>query len=243
MPEVLRERAAGVAADLVSEFPQVVGVCLFGSVARGDAGPDSDVDLLVVGDDPQLTPSFIRRRLHLQETHSRVSIVYHTTETLDRYFKTGSRFLLHLQLEGEILYDSSGLLRALQDRPLLNAPVRAEVEGQLKRLCLYDDPARYNGNFLFPLSHIYAIGKAIVMAILAENEIHEFNRDRALDAFAARFPDSSDDIATLRKLVPFYTLVSKGVEQDLPFSHHACEAEVAEAVEGVRRVADHVGRT
>ena len=242
MPEVLRERAAGVAADLVGEFPQVMGVCLYGSVARGDAGPDSDLDLLVVGKDPQLTASSIRRRLHLQETHPRVSIVYHTAETLDRFVKTGSRFLLHLQLEGEVLYDSSGLLQELRDRPLVKAPVRAEVEGQLKRLCLYDDPARYNGNFLFPLSHIYAIGKAIVMAILAENEIHEFNRDRALNEFAAHFPRSRGDIETLRELSPFYHLVSKGVEQDLPFSHHACEAEVAEAVAAVRRVAEHVGR-
>jgi predicted nucleotidyltransferase len=243
MPEVLRERAAGVTADLVSEFPQVMGVCLFGSVARGDAGPDSDLDLLVVGDDPQLTPSSIRRRLHMQETHPRVSIVYHTAETLDRYFKTGSRFLLHLQLEGEVLYDSSGLLRDLWNRPLLKAPLHADLVGQLKRLCLYDHPARYNGNFLFPLSHIYAIGKAIVMAILAENEIHEFNRDRALDEFVALFPASRDDIETLRQLSPFYHLVSKGVEQDLPFSHHACEAAVAEAVAAVRRLAERVGRT
>jgi predicted nucleotidyltransferase len=230
-----------VTADLVSEFPQIVGVCLFGSVARGDEGPDSDLDLLVVGDDPELTPSSIRRRLHLQESSPRVSIVYHTPETLDRYLKTGSRFLLHLQLEGEVLFDSSGLLGDLQHHPLIKAPVRAEVDGQLKRLSLYDDPARYNGNFLFPLSHIYAIGKAIVMAILSENEIYEFNRDRAFDKFAGRFPDARDDIATLRRLGPFYASVAKGIEQDLPFSHHDCEAEVAEAVAAVRRLAEHVG--
>lgn len=243
MPEALRERAAGVTAELVSEFPQITGVCLFGSVARGDAGPESDLDLLVVGDDPQLTPSLIRRRLHLQETGPRVSIVYHTDVTLQRYLKTGSRFLLHLQLEGDVLYDSSGLLRELQGRPLLQAPVRAEVEGQLKRLSLYDDAARYNGNFLFPLSHIYAIGKAIVMAILCENEIYEFNRDRAFDEFGVRFPDSRDDIETLRQLSPFYTLVSKGIQQGLPFSHHDCKTEVAKAVAAVRRIAEHVART
>jgi predicted nucleotidyltransferase len=241
MPEALRARAAGVTADLVSEFPQIMGVCLFGSVARGDAGPDSDLDLLVVGDDPQLTPSLIRRRLHLQQASPKVSIVYHTAETLDRYLTTGSRFLLHVQLEGDVLYDSSGVLRNLQDRPPLKAPVRAEVEGQLKRLSLYDDPARYNGNFLFPLSHIYAIGKAIVMAVLSENEIHEFNRDHAFTEFAAHFPDSRYDIETLRELRPFYTLVSKGIGQQLPFSHHDCKDEVAEAMAAARRVAEYVG--
>lgn len=243
MSQALRERAAVVTADLVSAFPQINGVCLFGSVARGDAGPDSDLDLLVVGDDPELTPSIIRRRLHLQGSMPRVSLVYHTAETLNRYFETGSRFLLHLQLEGDVLYDSSGLLGDLQGRPLLKAPVRAEVAGQLKRLSLYDDPCRYNGNFLFPLSHIYAIGKAIVMAILAENEIYEFNRERAFDAFAVRFPNARGDIETIRQLMPFYTLVSKGIEPVLPFSYHDCNTEVSKAVAAVRRSAEHVGRT
>ncbi len=241
MPKALREQAAGVTADLVSEFPQIRGVCLFGSVARGDSGPDSDLDLLVLGDDPKLTPSVIRRRLHLEEASPRVSIVYHTAETLDRYVKTGSRFLLHLQLEGDVLYDSSGFLNNLQHRPLLKAPVRAEVDGQLERLSLYDNTDRYNGNFLFPLSHIYAIGKAIVMAILTENEIYEFNRDRAFDAFAARFPNSREEIETLRELSTFYTLVSKGIEQSLPFAYHHCEIKVGEAVAAVRHIAHYAG--
>src|SRR5215217_22904 len=102
MAEALKERAADVTAELVSEFPQIKGVCLYGSVARGEAGPDSDLDLFVVGDDPTLTPSSIRRRLHLQKAHPRISIVYHTPQTLRRYLDTGSRFLLHLQLEGQV---------------------------------------------------------------------------------------------------------------------------------------------
>jgi predicted nucleotidyltransferase len=238
MQSALREQASGVAKDLVDEFPQVKGICLFGSAARGDAGPDSDLDLFVIGNDPELTPSSIRRRLHLKESQPKVSIVYHTPQTLQRYLETGSRFLLHLQLEGKVLYDDSGMLRGLKRHPLREAPIRAEVNGQLKRLALYDDPARYNGNFLFPLSHIYAIGKAIVMAILAQNEIFEFHRERAFDAFATLFPSSCADVETVRRLSAFYGLVSKGVERELPFSYHDCEDEVAQAVAAVRRIAE-----
>src|SRR5690349_11672363 len=157
MPGALQARASGVAADLVVRFPGVQGVCLFGSVARGEAGPKSDVDLFVIGDDPDLTPSVIYRQLHLQKGEPKVSIVYHTPETLDRYIETGSRFLVHLQLEGEVLYDASGRLTELKHRPPLKTPIRAEVEGQLGRLALYDDPSRYNGNFLLALSHVFAI--------------------------------------------------------------------------------------
>ena len=228
-----------MAEALVDEFPQVSGVCLYGSVARGDAGPDSDLDLLVVGEDPDLRPSSIRRALHLSGSQPRVSIVYHTPDTLHRYIETGSRFLLHVQLEGKVLYDDSGLLGELKRRSPIRGPIRAEVDGQLRRLRLYEDPIRYNGNFLFPLSHIYAIGKAILMAILSENEIYEFNRDRAFDAFAERFPDSHADVETLRRLTPFYALVSKGAEQELPFPYHHCEPEVAEAIASIRRIAAH----
>jgi predicted nucleotidyltransferase len=235
----LRNRAEEVTEDLVSEFPQIRGVCLFGSVARGDDDARSDIDLFVVGEDPKLTPSMIRRRLHLKGAQPKVSIIYHTPKTFDRYVQTGSRFLVHLQLEGKVLYDASGKLREIQRQPPLSTSIRPEVEGQLKRLKIYEDPARFNGNFLFPLAHIFAIGKAIVMAILAENEVYEFNREAALDAFAARFPSACKDIDTLRRLAPFSVLVSRGVEQELPFSYHHSDVAVAEAIEAVRRLAKY----
>ena len=208
----LRDRADQVTEALVNEFPQVSGVCLFGSVARGDDDALSDIDLFVVGDDPELTPSKIRRRLKLQYEEPKVSIVYHTPSTFQRYVRTGSRFLVHLQLEGKVLYDEAGLLRDIQQQPPLSTPIDAEVEGQLKRLELFEEPERFNGNFLFPLAHVFAAGKAIVMAILAKEEIYEFNREAAFDAFAKRFPNSRGDVETLRALGPFAALVAKDAE-------------------------------
>jgi predicted nucleotidyltransferase len=237
MSTSLRERADQVTEALIEEFPQLSGVCLYGSVARGDAGPDSDLDLLVLGEDPDLRASSMRRALGQRDSRPRVSIVYHTSETLHRYLETGSRFLLHVQLEGKVLYDDSGLLKELQHRAPIRGPITAEVAAQLRRLDLYRDPARYNGDFLFPLSHIYAIGKAIIMAILSENEIYEFNRDRAFAAFAKRFPSSLPDVETIRQLTPFYGLVSKGTRGDLPFSYRDCPDEVAEAIAAVCRLA------
>lgn len=221
---------------MVDEFPQVSGVCLFGSVARGDDDALSDIDLFVVGKDPKLTPSKIRRRLKLHSDEPKISIVYHTPTTFERYVRTGSRFLVHLQLEGEVLYDESGMLGAIQEQPPLSTPIDAEIEGQLKRLDLFDQPKRFNGNFLFPLTHVFAAGKAIVMAILADEGIYEFNRDAAFDAFARRFPDSRGDVETLRALGPFAALVGKGIEVPLPFSYHHCEDELAAAITAVRRL-------
>lgn len=239
----MRDRAEEVTEILVERFPGLSGVCLYGSVARGEDGPDSDLDLLVVGEDPDLRPSVMRRALGGEEEGTRISIVYHTPGTLRRYLESGSRFLLHVQLEGEVLFDPSGLLGGLKALPAVHGSSAAEIEGQLGRLALYDHPGRYNGNFLFPLSHIYAIGKAIVMAILCEEEIHEFDRERAFEAFARRFPGSRADIETVRRLRPFYSVVSKGNRADLPFSHHDCAEEVEAAVDAVRRLAAHARRS
>ncbi len=237
MSTLLKDRAEQVTEALVEEFPAISGVWLFGSVARGDEDELSDIDLFVLGTDPHLRPSTIRNRLDLKNRPPKVSIVYHTPATLERFVKNGSRFIVHLQLEGEILFDNDGLLGKIQRLPTLRASVKPEVDGQLKRLELLDRPQRFNGNFLFPLVHAFSSGKAIVMAILAENQIYEFNREGAFNAFADHFPSSQTDIETLRRLAPFSALVSKGSEGELPFSYRDCETELTKAVAAVRRLA------
>jgi len=52
----LDERA--IAAHLRKRLPDAMAVYLFGSVASGDAGPESDVDLAVLNDGP-LDPVFV----------------------------------------------------------------------------------------------------------------------------------------------------------------------------------------
>jgi predicted nucleotidyltransferase len=237
MSTSLKDRAERVTEALVEEFPTVSGVWLFGSVARGDEDELSDIDLFILGNDPHLRPSIIRSRLHLKNRPPKVSIVYHTPETLERFVKNGSRFIVHLQLEGEVLFDSDGALAKIQRLPTLRTSVKPEVDGQLKRLELLDRPQRFNGNLLFPLTHAFSSGKAIVMAILAENQIYEFNRDGAFDAFVERFPESRSDIETLRRLASFSALVVKGSEEELPFPYRDCEEELTAAVAAVRHLA------
>jgi hypothetical protein len=67
-------------------------VVLYGSVARGDARPDSDVDVAVIDDcaveQQQLGP---------------VSVTTYQEEHLTELARTGSLFVLHLKNEGRIV--------------------------------------------------------------------------------------------------------------------------------------------
>jgi len=66
LARVQDERAGQVVADTLGSEP--LSVTLFGSVARGEAGPDSDVDILVIAKDHAQGQSFRRRAYKASST-------------------------------------------------------------------------------------------------------------------------------------------------------------------------------
>ena len=86
-----------------------LAVMLYGSHARGDATPESDIDLLQVVDD---------RVDHYSFGH--ISVTTYTLDQLRRMFHNGSLFALHLKLEGIVLSDPAGDLSGVME--LYRAP-------------------------------------------------------------------------------------------------------------------------
>lgn len=82
------------------ERSECLGAILYGSVARGDQTNNSDIDLLRLVRHPG------RQRLSL----GRLSVADYPPGTLRRMAQGGSLFILHLRLEGKILYDPSSAL-------------------------------------------------------------------------------------------------------------------------------------
>jgi hypothetical protein len=98
-----------------------LAVMLYGSHARGDARPDSDVDLLQVV--PHSPRSYASRS---------VSVVAYTADQVTSMAREGGLFAWHLRSEGRVLSDSQGLLReALSEH---RGPAIERVLGRLRKL-------------------------------------------------------------------------------------------------------------
>lgn len=84
---------------------RLVKLLLFGSQARGDADPGSDIDLLVVLKEPVNPCEEISR---VSEATSRLSLAYDTVISClfmqeDRYLHENSPLLLNIRREGVVI--------------------------------------------------------------------------------------------------------------------------------------------
>lgn len=235
----LHRDARRAAEHLTERHSHIEAVCLYGSVARGDADEYSDIDLLLVGSDPDVRVSRLLEELRAEFPQRKFGLVYHHSPDLTSYFEAGSRFLVHIREEGEILYDDHGYLRRLLATELRLAPVEDEIATALDRLSVYHDVSRFNGGFLFCFAHVYTLGKMIVMARLAARDEFVFRREAAFERFAQIWPRTKPQLADVRRLRPFYVKVSRRRPEPLPFPAEGTGEELSRSVRAAELLATH----
>ena len=228
--------AKEVTSQLVAAFPAIEAVLLCGSVARGDANPWSDMDLLVTSSDPKLTVAELRKVI---PEGDRVSLIYYRTPSFETSCQRHPLFTAHLKKEGAVLFDPVGVLRRMFDTPpVTEADIAKEIGKYRAKLAPYRHPKRYNNNFLFALSHLYSIGKGVIMLGLANRGVLEFNREAAFERFTALNPDLAERVATVARLRPFYRLVTGRQSEPLPFSYQDAAIEMEETVNAIDSLAE-----
>jgi nucleotidyltransferase-like protein len=216
---------AKLASDALITVNGVTGVCVFGSVARGQADEDSDIDLLVLGVDPELKPSILYKSLPVSLRDGTIVLTYYTAEELSDYLHRFSRFGAHLKREGWVVHDADGqLTRILMQKRQIDT--RQEVPRQLRLLRKLEHTDRFGGRFLFPLAHLYRIGRTVTYAQLAVQGILEFDQKAAFQLLSEIAPQWQGQLAVISRLAPFYARTrNRSAGQSFPFDPNGTEAE------------------
>jgi uncharacterized protein len=80
-------------------------IILFGSAAKGDLGPDSDADFLIIKKD---TPLYgldrIRQLSRMIERNIAIDLIVYRPEEVEERLRLGDPFLKSIMQEGKILY-------------------------------------------------------------------------------------------------------------------------------------------
>ena len=91
-------------------------IILFGSYAYGTAGPDSDLDILVVTSDETIPSSFSEKsKIHLRISKAisdikkefPVDLIVHTKAMHEKFIKLNSLFAQELLNKGKVLYEKN----------------------------------------------------------------------------------------------------------------------------------------
>ena len=91
----------------VVEVAQPEQVILFGSAARGDMGPHSDVDLLVVKEGANRRGLSARIRRNLYGVRAAVDVIVVTPDDLDRYKDSHGLVIKPALRGGTVVYDKN----------------------------------------------------------------------------------------------------------------------------------------
>lgn len=171
------------------------GVLLFGSVARGEAGERSDVDLIAVHHGA--VPDDI-----LGELSPRISVGFYTPQRLAELPARCPLFANHLAREGVVFHDRSG---SLSDVLRQVSPIDAASADRLAALTerrladVLGDPSFGPADRL-SAAELYALSKQSALLESARAGLYEFNRHRAMRWLGEATPQLSADIENVAAL-------------------------------------------
>ncbi|MEJ7798592.1 MAG: nucleotidyltransferase domain-containing protein [Solirubrobacteraceae bacterium] len=101
---VSEDAIQGAAQRLAAEAGRGARVFLFGSHARGEAGPHSDIDFLVI--EPHVDrrhAEMVRLRRALRGLDASVDVIVYSEEQADRFGRTWGHVVRHALEEGQLL--------------------------------------------------------------------------------------------------------------------------------------------
>jgi len=187
----------------------VEGIVIFGSHARNELQVTSDIDLLVVHSEslrPVNVRLLIKQSVPADLCH-RVSATCFTRKILLHEFDKNPSFATHLADEGIILHKRESfdpVEHRLNSTQLSADMLTRELAARTRKLHLFRNLERFNGEFVPCLARLYAIGRSVVIIKLLQHDIHEYSWRRLFDAYASIHPELEPDLSRIESLRPCY---------------------------------------
>lgn len=224
--------AASDAARQLGATAQVRSLCLLGSAARGEAGPTSDIDILVLTD-KVCRPSELLSKLDAQDP--RLALICKSFENFEAACRRGSVFSTHVRAEGQIVYDPGGELRTvLAENAAVPADVEASYRWASRELRRYDDLAPFGGLYSFVFARLFAVGRAVAIARSIEIGTPRFGKLTPFRALTESHPELSASVKGTVSLKPFHDRADGKPVIDLPFEHRGAHGRAKTALNDVR---------
>ena len=93
---------------------RINAIIVYGSVARGEAGEESDIDVLIVGRDKEIRSKITEIGYEIDYENrfeTFITPVYYTKEEIEHRIKVGSPFIYEVLKDGVALYDDGTFKR------------------------------------------------------------------------------------------------------------------------------------
>lgn len=231
------------AASRLGRSKEVLGVIVFGSLARGSSTPSSDVDLIVLlaeGADRAPIRRVLREASGDTPLASKLTPIYFTPSSLLRELAARPSFGGHLADEGVVLYRTPAL-DALEKQMDAHTPVNQraleeELQERTKLLGKVGHLERMNGEFLPTLSQLYSLARSVVIVKLMQRGVRKYDWGEVFDVYSRIEPSLAGEIDSLKNLRGYYEFVhDRG--GSAPDRRTADRATVESAIDAIAKIA------
>lgn len=197
---IAASHARTLIAEVLKDIPLIEAAALYGSVARGDVEPHSDIDLLLLCHSGHKSALFEIVQPALSREFTKLSLALYSHRELKFLDRASSLFLLHLKREADVFLDRSGFLGSLLSDFRPKPSYRADFFESLALL----DPLRTrvanSPNDLHRLSYVYSLFRVFGVYLLAARGIFEFSKSKMAACLSREYPRACEAVEALSGL-------------------------------------------
>jgi predicted nucleotidyltransferase len=193
-------RSRTTLVERLRDIPFLDAAALYGSVARGDMEPHSDIDLLLLCSSGRKRALLEIAEPSLSGEFTKLSLALYSHQELEFLGRVHSLFLLHLKREAKILIDRAGYLGALLSNFRPKPSYKSDFVESLALLDLLRMKVARSPNDLHRLSFVYSLFRVFGVYLLAERGIFEFSKSKMAACLSREYPHAHHAISMLSEL-------------------------------------------